>query len=306
MVHNTKFIDLIIIYESTNLVDTLEEFLPESQPSGAVAAVGKVGLQNKTVEDANKNTMIVNTIALLMESSSSESDGEEDRILLHKILSSDICLFTSERTPRNCIVNYAEQIVPTYSEKEFRTNFRISRSLFENLSERFLHSRQYKKLREDKRLSHRVHLLVFLWFAGHEACSNRDLGDRFDLCLSAVTNVISRVTMFISSLSPDVIKWPTEDKKRATSEFFNRKCFFSKAIGCIDGTHIRIDPPKTGKDDYIDRKGITSICLQGICNEDIKLINIFVGYPGSSYDSWVFTNSTIYDKLSSYFGGNIN
>ncbi|XP_017470369.1 PREDICTED: putative nuclease HARBI1, partial [Rhagoletis zephyria] len=33
-----------------------------------------------------------------------------------------------------------------------------------------------------------------------------------------------------------------------------------------------------------------------------KLINIFVGYPGSSHDSWVFTNSTIYDKLSSYCG----
>lgn len=74
--------------------------------------------------------------------------------------------------------------------------------------------------------------------------------------------------------------------------------------GCIDGTHIRIDPPKRSKDDYINRKGIISICLQAICNENKKFINMFVGYPGSSHDSWVFQNSTIYDKLPSYCGGN--
>ncbi|XP_017481300.1 PREDICTED: putative nuclease HARBI1 [Rhagoletis zephyria] len=95
--------------------------------------------------------------------------------------------------------------------------------------------------------------------------------------------------MFISSLSPDVIKWPTQQQNLESSEFFNRTCYFSKAIGCIDGTHIQIDPPKRSKDDYINRKGIT-------------FINIFVGYPGSSHDSWVLQNSTIYDKLPSYCG----
>lgn len=68
--------------------------------------------------------------------------------------------------------------------------------------------------------------------------------------------------------------------------------------GCIDGTHVVIDPIEKNKDDYIDRKGLTSICLQGVCNEDEKFKDIFVGYPGSSHDSWVLQNSTPYDRLS--------
>lgn len=75
-------------------------------------------------------------------------------------------------------------------------------------------------------------------------------------------------------------------------------------LGCIDGTHIVIDPPSTSKDDYIDRKGNTTICMQGICDENRKFINIFVGYPGSCHDSWVLKNSPIYEKLPSYCRGN--
>lgn len=68
-------------------------------------------------------------------------------------------------------------------------------------------------------------------------------------------------------------------------------------VGAVDGTHIVIDPPKDGKDDYIDRKGQTSICLQGICDENRKFIDIFVGYPGSVHDSRVLQNSFIFPKL---------
>ncbi|XP_036345461.1 uncharacterized protein LOC118754681 [Rhagoletis pomonella] len=119
-------------------------------------------------------------------------------------------------------------------------HFRISRNLFESLSQRFSVSDFYNNLRADKRLSEKTHLLVFLWFAGHEACSYRDLGDRFNLCLSSVCKIIARVTMFISSLSSDVIKWPTQQQKLESSEFFNRKCYFSKAIGCTDGTTSKL------------------------------------------------------------------
>lgn len=78
---------------------------------------------------------------------------------------------------------------------------------------------------------------------------------------------------------------------------------FSYCSGAIDGTHIVIDPPSSGKDDYIDRKGNISICLQAICDEKRKFTDIFVGFPGSSHDSWVLQNSFIYSKLKSCCGG---
>lgn len=66
-----------------------------------------------------------------------------------------------------------------------------------------------------------------------------------------------------------------------------------------------IDPLNKAKDDYIDRKGNTTICLQGICKEKKKLISIFSGYPGSYHDSWVLKNSPICNKLLSNCGGDI-
>ena len=51
-----------------------------------------------------------------------------------------------------------------------------------------------------------------------------------------------------------------------------------KILGCIDGTHVVIDPPTHRKDDYIDRKGNVSLNVQAVCNEQKKFIDIFVGY----------------------------
>lgn len=68
-------------------------------------------------------------------------------------------------------------------------------------------------------------------------------------------------------------------------------------LGSIDGTHIRINPPRSGKDQYYNRKCFFSLHLQGVCNQNKKFIDIFTGYPGSVHDSRVFQNSPISKKL---------
>ncbi|XP_036342426.1 protein ANTAGONIST OF LIKE HETEROCHROMATIN PROTEIN 1-like [Rhagoletis pomonella] len=223
------------------------------------------------------------------------SDSEDDNIL-------EELLRDGERKKRSSIKNYLEEVVPNYTEAKFKMHFRISKELFLNLSAKFEESDIYKSLRVDKQLPGTTNMAVFLWFAGHEACSFRDLSNRFNISLSSVSRIVNRTTMFISSLSPEETRWPTEDKKRESAFVFSRKCGFAKAIGCIDGTHIVIDPPAEQKDDYIDRKGNITLTMQAICNENKKFMNIFVGFPGSSHDSWVFQNSPIFQKLSSYCG----
>ncbi|KAI8127449.1 TGF-beta receptor type-1 [Lucilia cuprina] len=126
--------------------------------------------------------------------------------------------------------------------------------------------------------------------------------DRFNISTSTVSIIIDRVCNFLSNMSPDIIKWPNEEQKVTSSTAFKNKCGFSKVIGCIDGTHITIDPPLNLKNQYIDRKGNVSICMQGICNEKKKFISIFVGYPGSSHDSWIYQNSPIFNRINSYCG----
>ncbi|XP_019890568.1 uncharacterized protein LOC101892548 [Musca domestica] len=150
-------------------------------------------------------------------------------------------------------------VINAYTDGEFLLHFRITRKLFNTLSRTFLESAQYKELRPDKRLSSDDHLAIFLWFAGHEGCSFRDLSNRFNVTISTVSRVIVRVTSFLSDLSQQVIKWPTAAEKEASSQYFQTTCGVSGVIGCIDKTDITIDPPTRSKNDNADQKGTNAV-----------------------------------------------
>jgi hypothetical protein len=51
--------------------------------------------------------------------------------------------------------------------------------------------------------------------------------------------------------------------------------------------------------DYYNRKGFYSIVLQAVIDSSGKFIDIFVGYPGSTHDSRIFHNSSLYHVLNS-------
>lgn len=101
-------------------------------------------------------------------------------------------------------------------------------------------------------------ILIFLWYIGHATSSFRDVGDRFNVTISSLSRIIRRITIFLSNLSVEIIKWPNEVEKRTIEEHF-RTNGFPNIIGAIDGTHIRIDKPANDPDSYINRKGYYSI-----------------------------------------------
>lgn len=93
---------------------------------------------------------------------------------------------------------------------------------------------------------------------GHEAASFRDVADRFCITISSLYRTLRRVIFSLSNLSPQIIKWPTEEEKIVSEEHF-RANGFPRVIGAIDGSHIRIDKPINDSDSYINRKGYYSI-----------------------------------------------
>ncbi|KAJ8928447.1 hypothetical protein NQ314_019037 [Rhamnusium bicolor] len=123
---------------------------------------------------------------------------------------------------KHCIKDYFEKTVPTYSEKEFKTHFRINKTLFEDLSNKFCKSNIFRKRRNYNLVSPSKHLAVFLWFASHEACSYRDI-DRFNLSLWTVHHIIYHVTMLLSNMPKDIIKWPNKNQIVETAEHYSRK-----------------------------------------------------------------------------------
>lgn len=137
--------------------------------------------------------------------STSDSDDEDEII-------AQVCKAYFIKIPRTSIVNYFEEVVLAYSQEEFVRHFRLRRTLFDRLWKEYENTTEYKKmakqnprrvLRPDKTLA------VFLWFAAHEACAYRDISDRFNISLNTVHFAILRIVIFISSLGPTYIKWPT-------------------------------------------------------------------------------------------------
>lgn len=103
------------------------------------------------------------------------------------------------------------------------------------------------------------HVYIFLWYAGHQTSSYRDVADRFNITISALFRVIKRVEYFLSNLAPEVITWPNVVEKNEIELFFRQKNGFPGIIGVIDGTHIKIDKPEEDPESYINRKGYYSI-----------------------------------------------
>lgn len=64
--------------------------------------------------------------------------------------------------------------------------------------------------------------------------------------------------MFLSEKASDIIAWPTPEECRLISQEFGQMGF-EGVIGCIDGTHIRIDAPSEDPDSYLNRKKYYSI-----------------------------------------------
>ncbi|KAF2902493.1 hypothetical protein ILUMI_03692 [Ignelater luminosus] len=77
---------------------------------------------------------------------------------------------------------------------------------------------------------------------------------------------------FLSSFVADIIKLSSAAEKKQTAAFYFHKAGFPNVIGCIYGSHIKIDKPTEQSVDYINRKGYNSIVLQGLCNEHLNFI----------------------------------
>jgi hypothetical protein len=78
------------------------------------------------------------------------------------------------------------------------------------------------------------HMLVFLWFAGHQTSSFRDVADRFDISLSSLHAIITRVSGFLSYMAGNVIKWPTPEERQMT---------MAKGFPNIIGRYVHVHIP---------------------------------------------------------------
>lgn len=93
------------------------------------------------------------------------------------------------------------------------------------------------------------------------------------------------------------IQWPIDDNmKTEVIRNFRDKRGFSGVLGCIDGMHIQIKPPKEHPQSYVNRKGYHSVILHAVCIYNMMISSCYVGWPGSCHDSRVLRNSPLWNE----------
>lgn len=100
------------------------------------------------------------------------------------------------------------------------------------------------------------------------------LGDTVGVDKATASRVVRKVSLALADLLPVYVKWPTNDEKKEIKNEFYRMAGFPGVIGCIDGTHVRIQRPSENEPAFINRKGYPSINVQAVC--DSKGMNIKV------------------------------
>ena len=152
-----------------------------------------------------------------------------------------------------------------YTDDELRSRYRFGRESIQFLID-LLRDDLERATARNHALSTTVQVLAALRFFASGSFL-QVIGDTIGLSKSTVSRIISKVSYALAQKQVHFIKWPsTEAEIVQTKRGFYDKGGFPGVIGCVDGTHVKIQGPTENENDYVNRKGFHSINVQAICN----------------------------------------
>ena len=263
---------------------------------------------SNTVATPTRVLTSVEILALLESSSSSEdesSSGEEFDGFISLVDSNTglaeeaiMPLLLTEEHPRQ--TDYL-QVIARYSDRDFWRCFRVTRSTF-NVLLQFLESVEFRQevafhggnvLLETDEI-----VYITLQYLGNQGAM-RTIADKFGRTESTICHVVANVCSVLFRYQSRFIKWPSVDDIPTVATTFEEKSGFPGIVGVIDGSHIKMHPDSKNAKAYRNYKKFHSIVLMGIVLPDKRFSYTFVGFPGSSHDSYVFKRSGLYGRLKS-------
>ncbi|KAG0425533.1 hypothetical protein HPB47_027305 [Ixodes persulcatus] len=91
---------------------------------------------------------------------------------------------------------------------------------------------------------------------------------------------------------------PDQERRRRSQAGFLRKTKGKgphKMIGAIDGCHVEILRPTESPNSYYNWSKFHSIVLQGICDDQNRFIDVYIGFPGSAHDARILKESPVFE-----------
>lgn len=132
------------------------------------------------------------------------------------------------------------------------------------------------------------------------------LGDTLHISQPSTSRIITAVTEALVNVAGNFIKFPMapEEIKTAASDFFTLlRCTIPSVVGCVDGTHVRIQAPVVNEEAYVNRKGYHSLNVQLVCSADSRILNVVSKWPGSVHDSTIIRSSALWGHMQSANNG---
>ncbi len=185
--------------------------------------------------------------------------------------------------------------ITTFSDKEWRDNFRLSKETFTYIVSMVGDAVSRKDTKLCKAISSQKRVAITLYFIGSTA-EYRTIANLFGVSTCFVCKCIKDVSKaIVGKLRPLFLSIPKGEELLEIMNMYKEKWGFPCCAGAIDGTHVPIKAPIENHSDYVNRKSYHSVVMQAVVDSRYMFRDIVVGWPGSVHDARVLSNSKLYD-----------
>lgn len=117
---------------------------------------------------------------------------------------------------------------------------------------------------------------------------------------SSMLKIMMRVFTSILNLTHNYIKWPNEEERIRLVEVTKHE--FPGCIGYVDGSEIKVyQKPGSDHEAYFSRKSQYCVKVQAVCDYQLKITHLVLGYSGSVHDGRIYGECALATNPSQFF-----